>query len=119
MLKKLKTQVKNIENHEEVLEYAEKHLESLESLIKNQENMRWNLRLSKEGGPNKGDIYHAEAQVKTAKKNFGASAHGETAHAAIDELRIELKRKITHHKDKRITRFKKGAALAKKLLRMQ
>lgn len=119
MLKKLKTQFKNIDNQDEVLEYAEKHLGTLQDLVKNQDNMRWNLRFSKEGGPNKGDIFHVNGQLKTAKKNFGASAHGETMFGAIDELRAEMQKKITHHKDKRITKFKKGAALAKKLLRMQ
>lgn len=117
MLHKLQVQVKNITQSQVFVDYAQKKLASLEKLVPHPDSIRWNLRLSKEGGPHKGDIFHAEAQMITDKKNFGAEAHGETPYEAIDELRSELNKKITHHKDKRITRFKRGAAFAKELLR--
>lgn len=117
MLRKLKLQVKNMTSNPNFLDYAQTRLEPLQSLFRSEDGLRWNLRLSKDGHSKKGDVYHAEAQVKTARKNYGADAHGETPYEAIDELKNELSRKIVSHKDKRMTEHRKGGAQAKEMLR--
>jgi len=117
MLKRLKTHVKNIAQPQIFIDYAQERLSGLTKLLRVKDGIKWNLRLSKEGGVRKGEIYHAEAQLKTAKKNFGAQADGETPYQAIDQVRDELDRKITRYGDKRDTLMKKGGRLAKRLLK--
>lgn len=102
-----------------VIGYAAEKLEPLEELLKRQDGVRWNLRLTKEGHKLKGDEFHAQAQLKTGRKNYGADAVGESPYAAIDKLKDELAAKITSHKEKRITRARRGAARVKELLRRQ
>ena len=117
MLRKLKLQVKDMTSNPNFFSYAQKKLEPLQKLFKTEDGLRWNLRLSKEGHSKKGGVYHAEAQVKTARKNYGADASGETPYAAIDGLKDELSKKITSHKNKRSTKARQGAAWVKKMLR--
>lgn len=117
MLRKLKLNFKNMDHSESVVEYASEKLEPLQNLLKREDGVRWNLRLTKEGHKHKGDEYHAEAQLKTGRKNYGADARGESPYAAIDKLKDELTAKITSHKEKRITRARRGALRIKQLLR--
>ena len=118
MLRKLKLHFKNMTENPNFVNYATKRLEPLEKFFKKGTGVRWNLRMSKEGHQKKrDDLYHVEAQIKSARKNYGAEAEGETPYEAIDELKDELTKKITTHKDKKITRFRSGARKAKKMLR--
>lgn len=118
MLRKLKLHFKNMTENPNFIEYANKRLEPLHRFFKNESGIRWNLRMSKEGQHKKGDdIYHVEAQIRAPRKNYGAEAEGGTPYEAIDELKDELTKKITTHKDKKITRFRKGARRAKQMLR--
>ena len=120
MLHKLKLHFKNLTHNQSFVDYANKRLAPLEKFFKAQKELRWNVRLSKEGHPKKGDnLYHAEAQVRSPNKNFGAEADGETPYEAIDELKNELSKKITGHKEKRLTRMRKGARYAKNILRRE
>ncbi len=118
MLRKLKLHISNMTNNPRLLEHASKRLSTLERrLLKSTEGIRWNIRLSKEGHSKKGDTYHAEAQVQTARKNYGAEASGETPFQAIDELREGLAAKIIGHKEKSLSKQRRGGREVKALLR--
>lgn len=117
MLRKLKTQFKNMDSNPELVDYVNKRLSSVQDLIPSEDGVRWNVRFSQEGHRNKGNVYRVQAQLKTARKNFGAQASGSTPQEAIDELKNELQKKVTHHKDKKITLWRKSALRAKQLLR--
>jgi ribosomal subunit interface protein len=118
MLHKLKLHFKNMTENPNFVKYASKRLGPLEKFFKNSRGIRWNVRMSKEGHQKKrDDLYHVEAQIRSPQKNYGAEAEGETPYEAIDELKDELTKKITTHKDKKITRFRAGARKAKKMLR--
>ena len=119
MLRKLKLQFKNMDSSQSLVDYASNKLEPLQKLFTKPDGVRWNLRLVKDGHHKKGEMYHAEAQIKTAGKNYGADAVAESPYAAIDELKEELATKITSHKERRITRARRGALRVKELLRQQ
>ncbi|MFW0870998.1 MAG: HPF/RaiA family ribosome-associated protein [Patescibacteria group bacterium] len=118
MLHKLKLHFKNMTENPNFVKYANKRFAPLEGFFKNRKGIRWNVRMSKEGHQKKrDDLYHVEAQIRSPKKNFGAEADGETPYEAIDNVKNQLTQKITSHKEKKITRFRKGARYAKNMLR--
>lgn len=66
---------------------------------------------------NKGDIYHADAKVRLAGKEFYASAEGEDYMIAIDKVKEKLYREIRNDKNKGQSLFRRGASRMKRLLR--
>ena len=118
MLERLKTHFVHIENEEEVTDYAHNRLDPLHKYIKDDDGIKWQLKIKRAAGSQSGeDIYTANVRLVTAKKNYGASAKGSSAEMAIDEVKQELEKKITHHSDKKMTLLKRGGRLAKRMLR--
>lgn len=64
-----------------------------------------------------GDIFRAEANLRVRGKYFRASSEKSDLYAAIDDIRDDLVRELSSHKDKTRTLFRKGAGMIKNLLR--
>jgi putative sigma-54 modulation protein len=64
-----------------------------------------------------GDVFKAEVNLHTAGKNFYAVSEKDDLYAAIDEVKDEIVRQITAHKDKSTTLMKKGALKVKNALK--
>ena len=64
-----------------------------------------------------GHIFHAQAEIRVARKLFNAKADGETLYSAIDEMKEELEREITSWKDKRRSKLRKGRRSLKSVVR--
>jgi len=80
--------------------YVEKKIEMLRKFVADPQASHWNVRLTNED-----------------KSNTAHVLTGETIFAAIDELKDELKKKMSRHKDKRSSMMRRGGRLAKKLMR--
>ena len=117
-MQNLKVHFTDIMDQQNAQDYAEKKLTPLERFIKRDlDSIKWNLRLSRDEHGATAHAFTAEASLHTSKKNFGATAHGESMYAAIDQLKDELQKKMTRHKDKRNSLFRRGARKMKGLLR--
>lgn len=64
-----------------------------------------------------GDVFRAEANLRVRGKHFRVTSEKDDLYAAIDEMRDELMRVLSSHKDKTRTLFRKGAAAIKDMLR--
>ncbi len=117
-MKNLKVHFTDIMDEVDAQAYAEKKLSPLEKFVKKDpESIKWNLRLSRNETGATAHSFTADATLRTSKKNFGATAEGESLYAAIDELKDELQKKMTRHKGKRIALLKRGGREMKRLLR--
>lgn len=66
----------------------------------------------------KGDIFRAEVNLSLGNKVLRSEAEEWDIKAAIDAVKDELEQEIKKYRGKQIARFKRGARLAKKLLRL-
>ncbi len=66
-----------------------------------------------------GHVYTADARVHLRGKDVTIQATEDDLYKAIDLLKDKVTRDLTDHKDKRLTLFKKGAHVLKKLLRKE
>jgi ribosomal subunit interface protein len=91
---------------------------TLDRLLKKDTDISCDCTVGKNSNSHKhGKIFFAEAKIKTANKNYGARAEGETPEEVIDELKNELSKKITRYKDKSISLRNKGGRMIKNLLK--
>mgnify|MGYP000545435884 CR=1 FL=1 len=119
-MQNLKVHFTDIMDEQDAQSYAEKRLTPLEKFIKkDQESIKWNLRLSRNEHGTTAHSFTAEASLHSSKKNFGATAEAESLYAAIDELKDELQKKMSRFKGKRIALLKKGGRKVKALLRQE
>jgi len=117
-MRNLKVNFTDIMDQQDAQAYAEKKLTPLEKFVKrDQESIKWNLRLTRDEHGATAHAFTAEASMHSSKKNFGATAQADSLYAAIDELKDELQKKMTRFKGKRIAMLKKGGREVKKLLR--
>ncbi len=118
-MRNLKIQAINIEMTGAIENYFRDKMNSLDKFIdQNDESVECNARVSKSSGSSQsGEFFKAEVSIHTAGKNFGAVSERDNLYSAIDDVREAVVRKITSHKDKKQSLFKKGAQKAKKLLR--
>ena len=115
---KIKILAKEITMNIQLEELINTRIGSLDRLLKQDTDSFCDLRIGKNSGSHKhGKIFFAEAKIKTAKKNYGARAEGETPEAVVDELKDELSKKIRRHKDKKVTLRNKGGRVMKDLLK--
>ncbi len=56
----------------------------------------------------KGDVFHAEGNLKLGKTLLRAEADGESMRAAIDVLKDEFKREVTSFKDRFVSSKRRG-----------
>lgn len=120
MLERLKKHMVNIDNQDVVIDYAHNRLDQLHKYLGDDSGIKWHLKMERAGGSQSGDdVYKVDVRLTTSKKNYGATATGSTAETAIDEVKQEIEKKITHHGDKKMTLLKRGGRVAKRMLRMQ
>lgn len=64
-----------------------------------------------------GDVFKAEVTMRVRGKYFRATSEKDDLYTAIDDVRNELVRELTSHKDKARTLVRKGAGMIKDMLR--
>lgn len=64
-----------------------------------------------------GDVFVAEANMRVRGKHFRATSEKSDLYAAIDDMRNELVRALSSHKERTRSLFRKGAGLIKEMLR--
>jgi len=109
---------KNIDLDNKLNKYIQKKVDSLDRILgKSKEERICDFRIKKDASAKNGEIYFAEATIKTPNKNYGAEASGESIFEAIDELKDEVAKKIRRNKDKKESLIKKGGRKIKELLK--
>ena len=68
-------------------------------------------------GQNKGDVYRAEVQLRMPGSPIRAEATELGMHLAIDKVKDDLQRQLRRYKEKRSTKFLKGARRIKNLFK--
>ncbi len=107
----------NIELTSALEEYVNKRMESvIKFLAENDYTIQVEVGKTTNHHKN-GDIYKAEFNIVSDGKNFFAESTNEDLYSAIDEVRDEMVRKLTHSKDRGQTLFKRGASSVKKMLK--
>ena len=81
------------------------------------ESIECDARVSKIAENKSGDIFKAEVSLHTAGKIYGADSTKDSLYASIDDVVDMVGRKITDHKDKQRSLFKRGASKFKNLLK--
>ena len=101
---------KNIELNPPLREFIEEKMGDLEHVIA---NMGEHAAYVEVGIPsqhhNTGPIFYAEANVKVSGELFRAEANHHDLHAAVIEVRDELKNQINRFKDKRREQHRQAA----------
>lgn len=64
-----------------------------------------------------GDIFRAEANISVRGKHFRATSEKSDLYSAIDDMRNELVRELSSHKEKTRTLVRRGAGMIKNMLR--
>lgn len=119
-MKNIIIQTNNMEITEAISSYTEEKLSHLDKFFKEGDEVKYEVRLGKETDHHKkGDLYNAEVSIKTPHKNYGADSTKDNLYSAIDDVKDQLAKKITHYKDKRESLFKRGAAQIKNLFKGQ
>lgn len=107
----------HIEITQAINDYVEEKIGSLAKFIGNS-NAKIDVHLSKTTEHhNHGDIFKAEAGIHIDGKNLTGKATSDDLYKSIDELKDILSREVTHHKDKKISVFRKSAHRIKNLLK--
>ncbi len=107
----------HIEITEAIKSYTEEKVSNLEKYIGNR-NTKVDVFLSKTTEHhNHGDIFKAEANMHIDGKALSAKTTEDDLYKAIDGLKDILARELTHHKDKKISVFRRGAHKIKNLLK--
>lgn len=83
-----------------------------------QDAITFNARLGKTSNHhNHGKIFYVEVSIHTPGKNFGARQEAEEIYTAIDLLKDELAKNITHYKKKTLALARKSAQRFKQEVR--
>jgi ribosomal subunit interface protein len=100
-MKNLSIFCKDFELTDAIKTYLADKMMSLEKYLTNPDEVTFNARLGKVSNHhNHGKIFYAEVSIHTPEKNFGAREEAEELYEAIDVLKDELARAITHYKSK-------------------
>lgn len=100
-MKNLTTFCKDFELTDSIKTYLADKMMSLEKYLQHPEQVTFNARLGKiSNHHNHGKIFYAEVSIHTPEKNFGSREEAEELYEAIDVLKDELARAITHYKSK-------------------
>ena len=118
-MKNIKINAIGLELDEETKAYLMKKLESLRKFINfDDEEVTTDIRLSKETRSQRsGNLYKAEISIVTIGKKYGAKGEGDELLAAIDDMKDVISKKISSHKGKKQSLFRKGGIKIKKLLK--
>ena len=98
--------------------YLETKLNSLDKILPNDESVFADVELAKTTNHHqKGNIFKAEANINVPGRLIMAQAEEWDLRVAIDKVKDELQLELKKYKEKNSTLYKKGARLAKKILR--
>src|SRR3989344_2881651 len=102
-----------------ISDYIDKKIVDIEKLIaKDDESASVHVEIEKTTAHHHaGDIFRAEINVHIAGKSLRAEATKEDLYAALDEIKDEIIRELSSHKNKQKTLIKKGGRLIKSRLR--
>lgn len=117
---KIKITATNIELTSAIESYVDEKLKSVEKFAIPHENEEPILEVEIGKSTNhhqSGDVFKAEVNMRVRGKYFRASVEKDDLYAAIDEVRNELVRELTSHKDRARTLVRKGAGAIKNMLR--
>lgn len=110
----LKTQ--NLNLTADIRNYLEEKLNSLDKFLPLDESIFADVDLSKTGKHHrKGYVFRAEVNLEIPKRLIRAVAEEWNLKSAIDKVRNELQREIKGNKEKKISLYKKGGRIFKKL----
>jgi putative sigma-54 modulation protein len=118
---KFSIKTKNFESTEEIENYLDKKLKSLEKFLSsfNRDLVKVEVEIGRTTKHHQaGDIFRAEINLSINGKLFRAESEQESLYAAIDEVRDDLEREIKKFKEKRETIFIRGARSIKKKLKI-
>ncbi len=100
--------------------YVQEKLDALDKFLPNDESIFADVELAKTTKHHqKGDIFKAEVNLKVPGRLIRAVAEKWDLHVAIDAVKDELQREITMNKEKKLSFYRRGARLLKKLLRRE
>ncbi len=102
-----------------IRDYVEKRLQPLEKFFPEESNQ---AQLSVEVGKTtnhhkQGDVFRTEININSSHEKYRAVSELSDLFASIDEAKDVVVGKITSHKDKRRTLFRRGASSVKKMLK--
>lgn len=105
---------------DEIREYAEEKVAMLTKLLHavDDENIRTEIELERKQAQQSGeDIFRADITIHAGVDRTHAVGRGETLHAALDQAKDELARRLRRGKSKRLDSLRSGGAKIKKMLR--
>ncbi|MBT3283076.1 ribosome-associated translation inhibitor RaiA [bacterium] len=104
----------NIELTQEISNYLDKRLESIEKLIDpNDESAIFDIEVEKLTGQQSGEVLRAEINLKIAGKHLRAEATEETLFNAIDKARNDMLTELRRAKSKKRRMFRRGGTAIK------
>ena len=117
---RIKIKTTNMELTSAISSYIEEKLNGVEKFAishKNEEPLV-EVELAKTTNHHhSGEVFRAETNIRVRGKYFRAVSEGTDLYAAVDDMRDELVRVLTSHKDKARTLFRRGAGMIKNFLR--
>ncbi len=101
-----------------VQEYAQKRMLSLNRLVQG-ESIVCDVRLMKVTKHHRivDNMYRAEVLLTVDRDDFFAFSEKADLYQAVDDVRDELERLLSSHKQKRMVLFRKGAARIKEMIK--
>jgi len=108
-----------IELTDEVYAYVEEKLAGIEKHLGNidLENVQVDVELARNENQQSGQIFRVDVTVHAGGDRTHAVGHGETLHAAVDEMKDELSRRLKRVKGRRLDALRRGGAKIKNMLR--
>ncbi|MBI5799007.1 MAG: ribosome-associated translation inhibitor RaiA [Candidatus Yonathbacteria bacterium] len=116
----IKIKTTNIELTSAIENYVEEKIWSVEKFAMPHENENpvVEVEIGKTTNHHEhGDVFRAEVNLSVRGKHFRATSEKDDLYAAIDDMRNELVRELSSHKDKTRTLVRKGAGMIKNMLR--
>lgn len=108
---KINIKATNIGLSDSVRDYAEKKIRSLEKFLNSENEILANIEIGKSTKHHKsGDIFRAEAHIKSDGKEFYSVSEKEDLYIAIDDVKEEISREINSKRKKAISMIRRGGA---------
>lgn len=115
---KIKLKTTNFRLLPDIETYLEDKLNALDRFLPRDESIFADVELAKTTNHHqKGNVFKAEVNISVPGRLIRAQAEEWDLRVAIDEVKNELQLELRKYKEKNSTLYKKGARLAKKMLR--
>lgn len=115
---KINLKTKNFSLTPSIRNYLEQKLNSLDKFLPSDESISADIELAKTTKHHQGgDIFRAEVNLTIPGRLIRAAVEEWDLRVAIDKAKDELQREIKSNKEKKISLYRKGARLFKRLLR--